>query len=165
MLIRDAGPWVFGGIQVAFVGSLLVRVVKGRGINLPELLIVAASVSLHWVAVMSVLHPPPGEEAIGHYALVPLVTTLLTGPRNGARWTFFTLLYLVALLVMVDAGVAFPLGQDRPPAGPIRVVYEGPPYCTCRACRCRGGVRDRIRPSIFRGLRFRRYRRLNGLGI
>ena len=71
------GPWLFGAAQLVFLWSLMRGRAQGHGLNLPLVLLVVASVSLHWVVVTSVLDLPAherGEGSFGHYALVPLVT-------------------------------------------------------------------------------------------
>lgn len=50
-LARIWVPWIFVAVQLFYVLHLARRVAAGRGVNLPETLIIVASVSLHWIVV------------------------------------------------------------------------------------------------------------------
>jgi hypothetical protein len=85
--LTEVATAVFVALQVLFVGSLAVRVLKGRGINLPETLIVLAAVPLHWVVVRAALEPSP-EGGIAAYAFVPLVTIFHNVQYHGLVWHY-----------------------------------------------------------------------------
>ncbi|MCB9883045.1 MAG: hypothetical protein H6832_15810 [Planctomycetes bacterium] len=76
------GPWGFVLLQAVYLLHLVRRVQRGRGINLPETLIVLASVGLHWTVVYHfvVASRTPGLAKFA--AELGVMTALLTTYHN-----------------------------------------------------------------------------------
>lgn len=86
--VARLGPWIFVAFQVFYLIHLLRRVAAGRGINLPETLIIAASVSLHWVIVYYFVSSP-GEHFIeGAGVLTALLTTYHNLQYHALLWFY-----------------------------------------------------------------------------
>ncbi|MEM7308778.1 MAG: hypothetical protein AAF682_19000 [Planctomycetota bacterium] len=89
-VIGDACMVVFWAAQVVFAGYLVRQVVTGRGLNVPVLLIVAASVPLNYFVCFACLDaaltgPAGNFEA---YAFVPLVTSYHNIQYHALIWHF-----------------------------------------------------------------------------
>lgn len=80
------GPWVFAAVQLAFVVHLFLRVRRGRAINVPETLILVASVSLHWAVVRICATPELGIGAVA--VIVPLVTIYHNLQYHALLWYY-----------------------------------------------------------------------------
>jgi hypothetical protein len=70
---------------VAYAGSLVRRLILGRGINLPLLLLVLCCVPLTWIVITGCVHSDiPGA----HFVLVPVLTTYHNLQYHGLIWHY-----------------------------------------------------------------------------
>jgi hypothetical protein len=80
-------------LQVLFAVRLSWRAITGRGINLPETLLVLASVPLHWVVLSSLF--AASSDPLDNFMFVPILTIYHNIQYHGLIWHYNTRCYRV----------------------------------------------------------------------
>lgn len=82
---RIGCTWTFWSCQGLYVGSLILRLIRGQSLNFPLLLLIACCVPLTWFVIMTSLE---SKIPFAHLVLVPILTTYHNLQYHGLIWHY-----------------------------------------------------------------------------
>ncbi|MCA8955916.1 MAG: hypothetical protein KDC87_07570 [Planctomycetes bacterium] len=84
-VFRVGCTWIFWLAQAAFAGAMILRLIRGKGLNLPILLLLASCVPLSWIVIM---HSLESDIPNAQFVLVPILTTYHNIQYHGLVWHY-----------------------------------------------------------------------------
>ena len=120
---RITCSWVFWSAQAIYAGSLILRLIRGQGINLPLLILILCCVPLTWLVIMASLE---SQLEGAHYVFVPILTTYHNLQYHGLIWHYNRFKYRVTAEDSERRsrhGLAIPLNSNILVYGLFGLIY------------------------------------------